>query len=252
MNITFLDVGQGDSILISYPHNQLNILIDTGGSYYSQNYSIVQSKTIPYLKSQGITKIDYLIISHGDYDHIGEATNLINKFKVDKVIFNNDDYNEIEKELINVLNNKNIKYYQNIQEITTKINKLYILNNQLYDNENDNSNVIYFSYNKFKMLLMGDAGVEVEEDLLKKYSINNINVLKVGHHGSKTSTSKKFIENINPQFAVISVGKNNRYGHPNNEVLDYLSRSKIYRTDVDGSIIFKINKNKIIINTCEP
>ena len=99
---------------------------------------------------------------------------------------------------------------------------------------------------------MGDAGLEVEEDLIKKYNLQDIDVLKVGHHGSKTSSSKSFIDDINPKYSIISVGKNNRYGHPNKEVLDNLEQSKIYRTDIDGSILFKIKNNKLKIETCSP
>ena len=87
---------------------------------------------------------------------------------------------------------------------------------------------------------MGDSGLEVEEDLLEKYNLKDIDVLKVGHHGSKTSSSEKFVDEINPKYSIISVGKNNRYGHPNNSVLENLEDSKIYRTDQDGSIMFKI------------
>ena len=99
---------------------------------------------------------------------------------------------------------------------------------------------------------MGDAGVEVEQDLIKKYNLQNIDVLKVGHHGCKTSSAKTFIDEINPKYGVISVGKNNRYGHPNKEVINNLNNSKIYRTDEDGSIMFKIKNNKLEIETCSP
>ena len=99
---------------------------------------------------------------------------------------------------------------------------------------------------------MGDAGIEKEKDILDKYSISNIDVLKVGHHGSKTSSDKKFIDEIKPKYSIISVGKNNRYGHPNKEVVNTLENSKIYRTDRDGSIMFKIKNNKLKIETCSP
>ena len=99
---------------------------------------------------------------------------------------------------------------------------------------------------------MGDASVEVEEDLIKKYNLKDIDVLKVGHHGSKTSSSKEFIDEINPKYSIISVGKNNRYGHPNKEVLENLENSKIYRTDQDGSIMFKIKRSELSVDTCAP
>ena len=93
-------------------------------------------------------------------------------------------------------------------------------------------------------------GVEKEKDILDKYNISNIDVLKIGHHGSKTSGSESFINEMNPKYSIISVGKNNRYGHPNKEVLDNLIDSKIYRADQDGSIMFKIKNNKLKIETC--
>ena len=101
-------------------------------------------------------------------------------------------------------------------------------------------------------MFTGDAGIEVEENLMKKYNLQDIDVLKVGHHGSKTSSSKEFIDEVNPKYSVISVGKNNRYGHPNKEVLDNLENSRIYRTDQDGSIMFNIENNKLQIETCSP
>ena len=99
---------------------------------------------------------------------------------------------------------------------------------------------------------MDDASIEKEKDILNEYSIEDIDFLKVGHHGSDTSSSKEFIDIINPNYSSISVGKNNRYGHPNKEVLNNLSDSKIYRTDQDGSVMFNIKKNKLRIKTYSP
>jgi competence protein ComEC len=181
---------------------------------------------------------------------MGEAINLVNNFKVEKVIFNCVPYNDLEKELIKVLDKKKIPYYSCIKELNIDKNKIYFLQTKEYDNENDNSNVIYTEINGYKFMFMGDAGVDKEKDVLDKYNISNIDVLKVGHHGSKTSSSEKFIAETKPKYSVISVGKNNRYGHPNNEVLNTLENSKIYRTDQDGSIMFKIKNNKLKIETC--
>ena len=183
---------------------------------------------------------------------MGEAINLVENFKVEKVIFNCGEFNELEQDLIKVLDKKKIPYYACIKELNIDNNKLYFLNNKIYDNENDNSSVIYTELNNYKFLYMGDAGTKVEEDLIEKYNLQNIDVLKVGHHGSKTSSSKNFIDEINPKYSIISVGKNNRFGHPNNSVLDNLGDSKIYRTDKDGSIMFKIKNNKLKIETCSP
>lgn len=243
--LTIIDVGQGDSILLEIKDK--NILIDTGGNMFS-DYNIAQNKLIPYFKSLGIKKLNYLILTHGDYDHMGESINLINEFKVDNVIFNHDNYNDLELDLIKVLDNENINYYQNIESLNIDNNKLYFLNNKLYNNENDNSNIIYTEINGIRILLMGDAGVAAEKDILSKYNLSDIDILKVGHHGSKTSSSENFIDKINPLYSIISVGKNNWYGHPNDEVLEILKNTDIYRTDINGSI--KIRLNKLKIKTC--
>ena len=183
---------------------------------------------------------------------MGETINLVNNIKIERVIFNCGEFNDLEKDLIKVLDKKKIPHYSCIKELNIDDNKLYFLNNNDYGNENDNSSVVYIELNNHKFLFMGDAGVEVEEELIEKYNLRNIDVLKVGHHGSKTSSSKEFVDNIVPKYSIISVGKNNRYGHPNKEVLNNLENSKIYRTDQDGSIMFKIKNNKLKIETCSP
>ena len=173
---------------------------------------------------------------------MGEAINLVENFEVEKVIFNCGPYNDLEQELIKVLDKKKIKYYSCIKELNIDNNKLYSLQTKEYDNENDNSNVIYTELNGYKSMFMGDAGVTTEKEIMNKYSLSDIDVLKVGHHGSKTSSGKEFIDEMNPKYSIISVGKNNRYGHSNNEILNNLEQSKIYRTDIDGSIMFLLNK----------
>ena len=257
--IYYFDVNQGDSSLIISENRKNIILIDTGGKikYKQDDWKIKQEKNISeyyynFMKSKNINRIDYLILSHGDYDHMGEAINIVNNIKVKNVIFNCGEYNDLEKELISVLEKKNIKYYSCIKELNIDNNKLYFLQTKEYDNENDNSSVIYTELSNHKFLFMGDSGLEVEDDLIKKYNLQDIDVLKVGHHGSKTSSGKEFINEINPKFSIISVGNNNRYGHPNKEVLNILDKSKIYRTDQDGSIMFKLKNDKLKIETCTP
>ena len=248
--VYYIDIGQGDSILF-VDENKNSILIDTGGKVNSKS-NLMKNNVIPFFKSIGLKRIDYLVLTHGDYDHMGEAVNLVNNFKVQKVIFNCGNFNTLETELIKLLKIKKIKYYSCIKELNIDNNKLYFLQTKEYDNENDNSNVIYTELDGYKFMFMGDSGVEKEKDILNKYNISGIDVLKIGHHGSKTSSSKEFINEINPNYSIISVGKNNRYGHPNKEVLNNLSDSKIYRTDQDGSIMFKIKKNKLRIETYSP
>lgn len=251
--ITMLDVGQGDSILIVLPHNKGNVLIDTGGKLDFNNKTKTTTQinnSISYFKSEGINVINYLILTHGDYDHMGESINLVNNFKVENVIFNCGSFNDLEKELITVLDNKKIKYYTCIKKLNIDKYKLQFLNTGIYDDENTGSSVLYFNYNNKKFLFMADASKEREKDILKNYNLKDIDFLKVGHHGSNTSSSNKFISSINPKYSLISVGKNNMYGHPKETVLDILKNSKIYRTDKDGSIKIKLNKNGYKIRTC--
>ena len=118
------------------------------------------------------------------------------------------------------------------------------------NDENDSSMILYGMVSNYSFLLMWDASIKSEDILLSKYNISNIDILKVGHHGSKTSSSSSFINKINPKYSLISVGKDNKFKHPNKEVLDNLNSSKIYRTDKDGSIMIKIKGNKLKIETC--
>ena len=251
--VYFFDIGQGDSSVLVSPHQKEVLMIDTGGKItYEKKEWQKSSKTynvsdgvIKFLKSRGITKLDYLIISHGDQDHAGDALNIIKKLNVKKVVLNNGSTNSLEKKIIStkvkITNNYNLKYFNVIN-----------LNNDFYDNENDASLVNYITFLKYKFLFMGDAPKNVEEKIIEKYNLFNIDVLKVGHHGSKTSSSKYFIDKIIPKYSVISVGRNNRYGHPHEEALSNLINTKILRTDNDGTITFKINKNKFDIGFCKP
>ena len=149
---------------------------------------------------------------HGDYDYMGETINLVNNFKVEKVIFNCGPYNDLESELIKVLDKKKIKYYSCIKELNIDKNKLYFLQTKEYDNENNNSNVIYTNLNGYKFLFMGDASIITEREILDKYNLSDIDVLKVGHHGSKTSSGKELINEVNPKYSIISIGKKNLMG----------------------------------------
>lgn len=251
--VYFFDIGQGDASVLVSPHQKEVLIIDTGGkiTYEKEEWQKsnktynVSDGVIKFLKSRGITKLDYLIISHGDQDHAGDALNIIKKLNVKKVVLNNGSTNSLEKKIINtnvkITNNYNLKYFNVIN-----------LNNGFYDNENDASLVNYITFLKYKFLFMGDAPKNVEEKIIEKYNLFNIDVLKVGHHGSKTSSSKYFIDKIIPKYSVISVGRNNRYGHPHEETLSNLINTKILRTDNDGTITFKINKNKVDIGFCKP
>ena len=239
--VVMFEVGEADCHLIKYPYNKNTILIDTGKNEYK-----IKNEVIPYLKSIGIKKIDYLIITHGDEDHIGGSITLINNFQVKNVVLNKGTFTDLEKELIKNLNKKKIPYQININKINLSNHTIYLLNNTKYNNENDNSIITYFTYQKYKFLYMGDASITTEDNLLENYNLNNISILKVGHHGSNTSSSKDFISQINSSISLISVGKNNIYHHPNKEVINNLSKSRIYRTDINNMVKLTINSKGIL------
>lgn len=246
--IYYIDVGQGDSILVVTPHLNKIILIDTGGIVsFNENYksNIVKNKTIPFFRRIGINKVDYLFLTHGDYDHAGEANELLSNFCVKKVFINKGNINNIEKKI----NNKEVLRLKNFVIDNIKVNSL---NNNVFNNENDDSTVLLFNIYDYKFLFMGDASIKTEEYLLNNYILPNVDILKVGHHGSYTSTSTDFINVIKPKYSVISVGENNIYKHPNKSVLDILDNTKLFRTDVDGTIEVKISKKGYKIKTYVP
>lgn len=246
--IYYLDVGQGDSILLVTQHLNKTILIDTGGIVsFNENYksNIVKNKTIPFFRRIGINKVDYLFLTHGDYDHAGEANELLSNFCVKKVFINKGNINNIEKKI----NNKEVLRLKNFVIDNIKVNSL---NNNVFNNENDDSTILLFNIYDYKFLFMGDASIKTEEYLLNNYILPNVDILKVGHHGSYTSTSTDFINVIKPKYSVISVGENNMYKHPNKSVLDILDNTKLFRTDVDGTIEVKISKKRYKIKTYVP
>ena len=248
--ILMIDVGQGDSILLH--SGKYDVLIDTGGSVYNEG-NISKNTIIPLLKSLGVRNLDYLFLSHGDSDHLGESYYLVNDFNVSSVYFNEGEFNKNELELISILSEKDIDYFVCYEGDYYNIGyfELYSLGTDLVD-ENDSSMILYGLIFDYSFMFMGDASIKSEDVMLSKYDVSDIDILKVGHHGSGTSSGKKFINKMNPKYSLISVGKDNKFGHPNKEVLENLDDSKIYRTDVDGSIMFKIKNNKLKIVTCAP
>ena len=245
--VYFFDVGQGDSSMIITPYRKEVILVDTGGV---RNRNVSDDVT-SFMKSKGINSVDYMILSHGDFDHMGEVYNITKVMNIKNVIFNHNSFNELELDFIRYLDDSKINYFKGNNKLNITDNMRF-LNDKVFDNENDNSIIFYLKLYNYSFLFTGDIGVDVEKCLIDKYNLIMIDVLKVGHHGSKTSSSKEFIDEISPKYSIISVGMNNRYGHPSDVVLDNLSSSKIYRTDKDGSIMFKVEKNRMNIETCPP
>ena len=236
-NLYMIDIGQGDSFLLY--DNYEAILIDTGGVFKSKTNQ-TEDILIPLFKSLGIKKINKIIITHGDFDHLGNSYSLVDKFKVDKVYFNHNSHNKNELRLIEQLKKKKIDY-EKMNSIKTKNFYLENLNYMNTDNENDASLVINIRYKNQYMLFMGDASIKTEKYLLNTYNFSNIDVLKVGHHGSITSTSEEFLKEIRPKIGLISCALVNKFKHPSNEVIKRLKKYnvKIYQTRYDGGV--KIN-----------
>lgn len=240
--LMFLDVGQGDSILIH--SKDKTMLVDTGGvmNYSREKWqerknkkSLTNYVTIPVLKKLGIRKIDYLVLTHGDFDHMGEALKLIKQYRVEDIYLNQGNFNLLEKKVI--------KKYRHVYQIREKeeivlgnINIVQI--NKEFSDENDSSSILLMCYKNKKILLTGDASKKSEEYILNKYNIGKIDVLKIGHHGSMTSTSDELLKELRPSLAIISCGKNNRFNHPHKETIDKLKeyRIKYLRTDISGTI----------------
>ena len=236
-NLYMIDIGQGDSFLLY--DNYEAILIDTGGVFKSKTNQ-TEDILIPLFKSLGIKKINKIIMTHGDFDHLGNSYSLVDKFKVDKVYFNHNSYNKNELRLIEKLKKKKIDY-EKMNSIKTKNFYLENLNYMHTDNENDASLVINIRYKNKYMLFMGDASIKTEKYLLNNYNFSNIDILKVGHHGSITSTSENFLKEIRPKIGLISCALVNKFKHPSNEVIKRLKKYNItlYQTRYDGGV--KIN-----------
>ena len=248
-----IDVGQGDSTLIITPNNK-KILIDGGGS---STYNVGENILIPYLLDRKIQKIDYIIISHFDQDHVGGILNVLQEMKVGKVIIGEQGAEcEQYQQFLNIVQQKKIsvviaKKGDIIQiEKDVQLKVLFPDTELIRDNIlNNNSLVFKVEYKDFKVLFTGDIEKIAEEKLLKMYKKDKLNadILKIAHHGSKSSSTENFIEAVNPKIVLIGVGKNNKFGHPNSNVLNRLkSRGvKVYRTDLNGEINIEIKEEKI-------
>lgn len=223
--MVMIDVGQGDSILLHA--GDKNVLVDTGGKFTMDTNSYLANNLISYFKSLGIKRLDYLILTHGDYDHMGEALNIVNRFPVSNVLFNNNDYNKNEQRLIERLKEKKIPYAKFKEQSTLVFERLKIYSiNKSFEDENESSLVLYVQIDSYTILLTGDASINSEAYFTQKYDLTS-DILKVGHHGARTSTSSLLLEKTNPKMALISCGVDNKYDHPHKEVLHRLEQYHI-------------------------
>ncbi|WP_233641411.1 DNA internalization-related competence protein ComEC/Rec2 [Staphylococcus haemolyticus] len=249
--ITFFDVGQGDS-LIFQTRKQETIMVDTGGKEVKigniDNHNIAKYHIIPTLKKKRITKIDHLIITHPHADHIGELPYIAQHIRIKKLYINLYSYSEIE--LIKIkrlckINNIELVDATTIQFIQLNNSKISFLHGDIpnSNDKNEHSIILLIQYQRYKMLLMGDATKNNESKLMKLYQLPKIDILKVGHHGSKTSSSESFINLTKPTISIISSGKNNKYHLPNQETLQTLrsTNSSILNTQDVGEITIDLD-----------
>lgn len=252
--VTMIDVGQGDSILIQLPFNRGTYLIDTGGTLRfatdewkerKKSFEVGEDVLVPFLKSKGITTLDKLIITHGDMDHAGGAFALMEQINVKEVVLPNiEEQSELEQRLIDKCEEIKVPvYFASQGDRWSAGNTEFVVlspKEKTATDKNDASIVLYTELGGLKWLFTGDLGVEGEEKIIDTFKHLKVDVLKVAHHGSKTSTGEEFLEKIQPKVALISVGLNNRFGHPHQEVVDRLKEHDIiiYRTDEQGAIIY--------------
>ena len=249
LSVLMIDVGQGDAFLIKLPDGKY-LLIDAGANQngFDNGLKIIA----PLLDYLNINKIDYGCISHVDNDHAGGFSSLLSKYYFPnflKPYANKNNYqdSQFEEQILNSKSNL-IHYSKSI--IKGGNYRIYILNdsNENNESENDKSGIIKILYGQNSFLFVGDAGMNVENKLIQQYGeFLNSDVLKIGHHGSKYSSSEKFIKVVSPQIALISVGTTNRFGHPSKRVIELLQREKIkiFRTDIDRAVVLESNGNKI-------
>ena len=231
--INFIDVGQGDSTLITTQYNK-KILIDGGGSEFGSTFDVGEKTLLPYLLKKKIHKVDCVIISHFDSDHVGGILTILEELNVKQVLIPKQvEYSENYNKFLDIIKKRNIKVKIVGEGNTINLDKntyidiLWPEEKQITDNVlNNNSMIVRLCYKNFKMLFTGDIEEIAEQKLLQKYENTEkltADILKVAHHGSKSSSIAEFLEKVNPKIAVIGVGKNNKFGHPNAGVLDRLS-----------------------------
>jgi competence protein ComEC len=235
LHVFFLDVGQGDSILIQTPKGE-NILIDGGNNSYG--YTILHA-----LKQLNVVQLDVVIGTHPDADHIGGLDTVIDQIPVKAIYSPKVAHNTITYEDFLVASkNKGIKLKDvrsGMKLPFSDVDATFVGPVKAYGSDtNDWSAVLRVSYGENAFLFTGDAPIRAEKDMIESGEELQADVLKVGHHGSKTATSQEFLDKVNPKYAVISVGKDNRYGLPNDEVLNRLTHNHIQmiRTDQKGTI----------------
>ncbi|KMK76651.1 hypothetical protein AB990_11810 [Alkalihalobacillus pseudalcaliphilus] len=261
--ITMIDVGQGDSFLIELPRNRGVYLIDTGGTIRfaeeewkksRSQFEVGADVVVPFLKAKGIQKIDKLIISHGDYDHAGGAMAVMDKVKVIELMYPKGELDDGELALFS-----NWKYFQpELSFVEQGFHwsvgdaHFYVLSPTAHESgRNDRSIVLFAEIEGYRFLFTGDIEESVEKHIIRQFPNLEADFLKVGHHGSLTSSTQEFLEQVKPKVALVSAGRNNRFGHPHPQIVERMEKQGIflYRTDLDGAVKILLNDGEITIET---
>lgn len=260
--IVMIDVGQGDAIVIKEPFNKGNYLIDTGGTIQwgekehwqirDNDFSLGSHVVIPVLKSFGIDKLDAIIITHPHWDHYGELVEIANNFTVEKIILNHYTFihASFREELLKINDHKVAIELIDDDSQSKLPQSLVLINDKWIDDSNPNnqSTVLMGKYGKLIWLFTGDIEQEREKSILSHYPNLKADVLKVPHHGSASSTHDQFLNQLAPDYTLISVGENNFFGHPDQGTVSRLDdfNSINYRTDIHGSILYTYSENSLI------
>ena len=243
-SVHIIDVGQGDSIFIQTLENK-RILIDAGNEE-------AEHTVYSYLKRKGVKKIDVLIATHPDTDHIGSMDYIIDKFKISHFYMPEAKTDsEAFYNLLDSCKDKNLKIEYltkgDVLKIDSSTSMEILSPSTITDKNNLNSIVSLLNYSGYEFLFTGDAEKENESEILSSCNLPDIEFLKAGHHGSSSSSTKEFVERVKPEAVAISCGYNNDYGHPHRSVLDTFREngSVVYRTDKNGTLVFYCDENGI-------
>lgn len=249
--VTMLDIGQGDAFIIELPYRKGVFLVDAGASLsftdFKASDKVYKQIIKPYMMGRGIHKIDVIFISHNDLDHNGSVDFIVEDMIVDEIIVH--DYYDGDEQLLTKWQNEGVQITKvSFNERINRFGQEFRVVSPRMDNKDDNENslVLYTKFGQMSWLFTGDIGKGTERKIIGNYQDLRVDVLKVGHHGSNTSTDPQFLDTIRPTYALISVGRNNRYGHPTNEVVETLVNREtiIYRTDEQGAIQYHFQPNK--------
>ncbi|HPZ09965.1 MAG TPA: ComEC/Rec2 family competence protein [Candidatus Eremiobacteraeota bacterium] len=248
LKMHFIDVGQGDSILVETPGGK-NMLIDAGDNSEGE-------RVVSYIEKEGIKRLDVIVATHPDSDHIGGMDNVVESFDVGKIYMpDKTKTTKTFKDVLVSIRDKGLKITKaragvNI-DLDPSINvEILSPNSAEYEETNNYSIVIKLVYDNTSFLLPGDAEGFSEKEMIKKGYDLKSDVLKLGHHGSHSSTTPDFLEKVSPKYAIICAGKGNKFGHPHKETLKKLKKAgiQLYRTDKNGTIIAISDGKRIEFN----